>query len=190
MGSDIVRPLIFRYLNADFWKVHLVSQGYKMYFVLLTDHPISQLCPNAWLCFPMHWEEMERLIALQLWLPPQWIGDDRQDIGFGIHMIFEIPCACWWAWQCVFSSFYTHIFPLLVYLRTKTITMCACIYYYYLKKTLRYFLLFFHSCLPLQTSPAHPRETLFTLWACIVWALASAPGLRWKGAAAESEALR
>lgn len=57
------------------------------------------------------------------------------------------------------------------------------------KKTLRYFLLFFHSCLPLQPSPAHPRETLFMLRACIVWALASALGLRWEGAAAEPEAL-
>lgn len=89
-----------------------------MYLVFLTDRQTSQLCPNAWVCFPMHQEEMERLIALQLWLHQQWIGDDRWDVGFGIHMISEIPCACWWAWQCFFSSFYTQIFPLLVYLKT------------------------------------------------------------------------
>lgn len=59
----------------------------------------------------------------------------------------------------------------------KTIAIRVCIYYYYLKKNLRYFLLFFHSCLPPQTSPAHPGETFFMLRACIVWMLASAQGL-------------
>lgn len=71
---------------------------------------------------------MERLIALQLWLHQQWIGDDRWDVGFGIHTISEIPCACWWAWQCFFSSFYTQNFPLLVYLRTDKDNCYTCMY--------------------------------------------------------------
>lgn len=158
--------------------------------MFLTVHQISQPCPSAWLYFPMHREEMERLIALQLWLPPQWIGDDRWDIGFGIHMISEIPHACWWAWQCLFSSFYTQIFPLQVYLRKEKDNHCVCMYILLLLETkLRYFLLFFHSCLPLQPNPAHPGEILLMLRVCIVWVLASAQGSAKREAAAESEAL-
>lgn len=99
-----------------------------MSLVFLSDHQTSQLCPNAWLCFPMHQEEMERLIALQLWLHQQWIGDDRWDFGFGIHMISEIPCACWWAWQCFFPSFYTQNSPLLIYLRADKDNYSMCMY--------------------------------------------------------------
>lgn len=49
-------------------------------------------------------------------------------VGFGIHMISEIPCACWWAWQCFFSSFYTPNFPLLVYLITDKDNYSMCMY--------------------------------------------------------------
>lgn len=154
-----------------------------MSLVFLSDHQTSQLCPNAWLCFPMHQEEMERLIALQLWLHQQWIGDDRWDVGFGIHMISEIPCACWWAWQCFFPSFYTQNSPLLIYLRADKDNYSMCMYtlLLFFKKPLRYFLLFFHSCLPPESSAAHPGETLFMLRACIVWVLARAQGLGQEG---------
>lgn len=58
-------------------------------------------------------------------------------------MISEIPCACWWAWQCLFSSFYTQIFPLLVYLRKEKDNYYVCMYVLLLLETkLRYFLLF------------------------------------------------
>lgn len=108
--------------------------------------------------------------------PPQWIGDDRRDIGFGIHMISEIPCACWWAWQCLFSSFYTQISLCWFILeQIKTITMCVCMHYYYLKKPSDISCSF--STPASHYSPAHPGETLFVLRACIVWVLASAQGL-------------
>lgn len=121
--------------------------------------------------------------------PSQWIGDDRQDIGFGIHMISEIPCACWWAWQCLFSSFYTQISLCWFILeQIKTITMCVCMHYYYLKKPSDISCSF--STPASHYSPAHPGKH-FSCWGralCGYWQVLR--GCARKEAAAESEALQ
>lgn len=57
----------------------------------------------------------------------------------------------------------------------KTITMCVCVHYYYLKKPSDISCSF--STPASHYSPAHPGETLFMLRACIVWVLAKYSGV-------------
>lgn len=71
-------------------------------------------------------------------------------------MMSEIPCACSWAWQSSFSSFYTQNFPLLASLRADKdndhVWVCTLLLFQY-TQTRRYLLLFSHSCLPPPPSP-------------------------------------